>query len=157
MNRVKLLSAALCASLVFLLSGCAAGGTNGKTPDPAQITARIQKEIKFGDMHDIPADELKKFYTIPDGALQKSSVFISSMSSSDEVAVFVAPDAAKTDSLKKAVDARIEQKTTDFKNYNPEQYSKVEKNVVEVRGNYVFFVVCGDSGKAKNIFDGYFK
>ncbi|MDR3551857.1 MAG: DUF4358 domain-containing protein [Clostridia bacterium] len=154
--KIKRAAAAVLFLVMLVMSGCSGNATNGKQPDPAAITAAITSKVKYNGLINIQQGQLKRFYTIAGGVLDSESVYIASISSADEIAVFKAKDASAANALKDAITARIAQKTTDFEQYNPAEYDKVKKNVVEVRGNYVFFTVCADPAKARGIFDSFF-
>lgn len=160
MKRFLLRILILCTAALCLFSACSADPTHGKSPDPAAITAKIQKEIRFPEMLEVKPDRLSKYYTIPqDVKLDSLSVFISSSSASaSEVAVFKAGDSADTKKIKQAVDARVKQKAGVFQDYGaPQEYKDIQDCVVEIKGPYVFLAVCPDSAKARSIFDEFFK
>lgn len=149
----------MCA-VALSLTACSgsSSGTNGKTPAPADITAAVMQKVKFAETEEITTDRLSRFYTIDSSSVDKMSLYVStSLASADEVAVFVGKSSSDTDKIKTAVEARITKRESDFNGYNAAEYAKVQKNVLEVRGDYVFFAVCGDPAKAKSTFDSFFK
>lgn len=159
MKSLKCVALILCAAAILLNAGCSSDPTHGKKPDPAAITAQVQKEMKFPEMLEIKADRLSKYYTMPSGSVDSFSLYLcSSAASADEIAVFKAKtneDAAK---IKTAVQARIDQKSGVFQNYGkPTEYSDIQSCVLETKGPYVLFAVTDDNTKAKSIIDGFFK
>jgi len=161
-NIIKKCALLLAACTVALsLTACGGGsssGTNGKTPAPADITAKVMQQVKFAETEEITSDRLSRFYTVDSSSIDKMSLYVStSLASADEVAVFVGKSSADTAKIQSAVQARITKREQDFNGYNPTEYAKVQKNVVEVRGNYVFFAVCVDPATAKTTFDSFFK
>lgn len=150
--------ALLAGALAVGLSACKSGsGTNGKTPAPADITAKVQQQVKFDEMEEITAQRLSRFYTVDSSAVSQMSLYVStSLASSDELAVFVGKSGSDAAKIKTAVQARIQKRNADFNGYNAAQYAKLQKSVLEVRGNYVFFAVCSDPAKAKSAFDSFF-
>jgi len=146
-------------AVILSLTACGSGsGTNGKTPAPADITTKIMQQVKLAETEEITADRLSRFYTVDSSSIDKMSLYVStSLASADEVGVFVGKSSADTAKIQTAVEARITKREQDFNGYNSTEYAKVQKNVVEVRGNYVFFAVCADSAKAKTVFDSFFK
>lgn len=150
---------AICTCTLLLCTACAQDPTHGKNPDPAAVTAQLQKDMKFPEMLEVNADKLSKYYTIPDNTVENCSVYLcSSAASADEIAVFRAKSPNDADKIKAAVKDRIDQKAAVFQNYGkPQEYSYIQNCVLESKGKYVFFAVTSDSTKARNTFDGFFK
>ncbi|HEX3027279.1 MAG TPA: DUF4358 domain-containing protein [Clostridia bacterium] len=158
MVQFRRAAAILCAAILLLTFGCSSDPTHGKKPKPSEIVSKIQKDIKFPEMLSVKQERLSRYYSVSSGLLDDFSVSIcSSAASSSEVAVFKGKTTADAVKIKDAVNKRLDQKKGVFENYGePQEYSNLKNCVVDTKGPYVFFAVCGDSAKARSDFNSFF-
>ena len=52
---------------------------------------------------------------------------------------------------------RLEEQAANFKDYLPDEYYLIEKNVLKTKGNYILFAISEDVDKIEKIFDESFK
>lgn len=74
----------------------------------------------------------------------------------DEIILLEAKDEKKVASLKRALEKELEGQVQTWKQYLPEQYEKVEKNVIKTKGNYLLYVTYTQPDKIENVFDSSF-
>ena len=73
----------------------------------------------------------------------------------EELLIVKLSDMGQQDMVRAAVEARIATQKTTFEGYGVEQFEMLSNNaVVEVRGNYILFVVNANSAAAQKAFLG---
>ena len=124
---------------------------NAARPAPAQITARIIKEMNYTDMAEVSWNQLSKHYSIPEGVIADSSLYMSKSSdSASELACFLLTDKSKFTQLQAAITNHINSKATGFKSLNPAQYNLLKNSLITQNGKYVLVSVgSNDSAEAK--------
>ncbi len=121
------------------------------TPD--QVTGSIISELKYTDLARVEDSQLAKHYTIPDGVVEKSSVYMSrSSDSAAELACFLLTDSSKYGLLEQAVAAHIATRADGFKNLNPAQYTALKNRVIVQSGRYVLVCVEDNTAGAEKLF-----
>ena len=71
----------------------------------------------------------------------------------EELLIVKLSDVSQQEMVRKAVEARIATQKNTFEGYGVEQFEMLSNNaVVEVRGNYVLFVVNAASAEAQKAF-----
>lgn len=154
MKYLKAIVSVLLISVVF--ASCSSGG---KTPDfePADAVNEIVSTVKMSSMAEVGADRLNNYVDIDQAEIENFSMYMcGSGGFADEVAVFKMKSSDSADKLKDVLSARVEKRKADFKDYNPDENTKLENALILVKGNYVFFSVTGDNDTAKSIFLKYY-
>lgn len=109
-------------------------GTDGKPKDGWQET--------FGYLLDIPADDVEEF-----------SVIYSSETTADEITIVKLKDSSGGEALEESMKKRLKKRTSTFENYGPEEVSKLEKAVIEVKGKYGALIISSQPEAAKKAFE----
>ena len=163
MKRIALilaLSAGLC---------CASCGSAEKADDvPAAQTAAVQPQtasewldlvaenVPFDDTMAV-SDNAAGVYGIldEDGYTGDCALFISTMATPEEIAVFRADEALSTDDLTALALARLARQKESYADYAPAEVPKLESAVVRTCGDFVIVCVCADNAKAETLLDSY--
>lgn len=154
MNKQIFKSALIFILLIGTLAGCAVQ----KTPTLSEIDAKIQQATNITEMKKGDAAKLRRFYGIKSGDVESFILYIApSNIKADEIAVIKVKDIKDVDKIKGRVAQRIEKQSISFKDYLPDEYYLIEKNVLKVKGNYILFVVSKDAEKVSEAFDAAFK
>ena len=74
----------------------------------------------------------------------------------DEIILLEAKDEKQVASLKRALEKELEGQVQTWKQYLPDQYEKVEKNVIKTKGKYLLYVTYTQPEKIENVFDSSF-
>ncbi|MDF2674037.1 MAG: hypothetical protein K0R09_2305 [Clostridiales bacterium] len=148
--------------LVFftgIITGCSKSDkTILKTPEVSQIEELVMKGMDTTDMIKLDNKKLERVYGIKSEEIEEYFVYVSTSNvKADEVAVFKTKDASGAEYVKTKIADRMVQLGTSFKDYLPEQYTFIEKHMLEVKGNYVFLVVSKDGKEIKAAFDKCFE
>lgn len=137
------------------------GGDGGKTApttvkyDVAETADKIKSEISFEDsLVEFDSGKIEKILGVAPDAYQSAKVYASSTGATpEEIACFEAKNSSMATTIKASLEVRLTNQKSTFTDYKPEQAPKLSDAVLEVRDNYVFFIVSGDSAKAKEIID----
>lgn len=115
----------------------------------AEITAKIQEDVKFPGMAEIGADRMAGYYDVAADKIDSYSAYIcGSGAYPDEIAVFKMKSADDVNAVKSVLEKRVESQSATFKDYTPDEMYKIEGNNVVTSGNYVALIICADNAKA---------
>lgn len=144
---------------IIMLCSFAACSSPSKEPDVAAVMKSIREEtaIDLPEMAEMTVDRLDGFYDISaDDVEAWSHVMAGSGATADEIIVgkFKTNEAATA--FKPQMEARKAMLADLSEQYTPEEMTKINSCIIEVKGKYVFFAVCNDNEKAKKIFTDSF-
>lgn len=119
------------------------------TGTAAEITAKIQEDVKFPGMAEIGADRMAGYYDVAADKIDSYSAYIcGSGAYPDEIAVFKMKSADDVNAVKSVLEKRVESQSATFKDYTPDEMYKIDGNNVVTSGNYVALIICADNAKA---------
>lgn len=75
----------------------------------------------------------------------------------DEIIVLEAKDEADVAALKESLENELENQDNTWKQYLPDQYEKVEDNIIATNGKYLLYVTYSNPDKIEEIFNSYTK
>ncbi|WP_167875220.1 DUF4358 domain-containing protein [Caproiciproducens galactitolivorans] len=131
---------------------------NAKGPAPSRITESIISEMHYTDLVEVSPNQLYRHYSIPDGVISDSSLYMSKSSdSAAELACFLLQDKSKFEELKDAVTDHINSKAAGFKGLNPTQYNFLKNYVIVQKGRYVLVSVGSNASADGKFFNDLFK
>ncbi|MGM0836594.1 MAG: DUF4358 domain-containing protein [Bacillota bacterium] len=76
---------------------------------------------------------------------------------SDEIFLLEAKDEAQVESLKAALEREKVAQVQIWEQYLPDQYEKVENNIIKTNGKFLLYVTYENPEKIESIFDGFFE
>ena len=120
---------------------------------PADVTAAILAEIPINSASEKGIDDLSVYFTDLDtSALEAASYYMcASGAYPDEIAVFKFTSAELAEAGKAAVQTRLDKQISVYESYTPDEMYKLEGAVLEVDGNYIYYLVTSDNARAKEI------
>lgn len=71
----------------------------------------------------------------------------------DEIIVLEAKEEADVASLKEMLEKELDGQVQTWKQYLPDQYEKVEKNVIQTKGRYLIYITYSEPEKIEKIFN----
>lgn len=126
-----------------------ASDSSTATGTAAEITAKIQEDVKFPGMAEIGADRMAGYYDVAADKIDSYSAYIcGSGAYPDEIAVFKMKSADDVNTVKSVLEKRVENQSATFKDYTPDEMYKIDGNNVVTSGNYVALIICADNAKA---------
>ena len=81
----------------------------------------------------------------------------STMSTPEEIAVFKAADEASVEYVEEMVKLRLQNLKFSYEDYQPLEMPKIENAVIETKGLYTAFIVCGDPEPVQDVFEKAFE
>ena len=73
----------------------------------------------------------------------------------EEVLILKLADTQQQETVRAAIEARVQTQKTTFDGYGVEQYALLTENcIIDIRGNFVLFVVNADCASAQKAFAG---
>lgn len=126
-----------------------ASDSDTATGTAAEITSKIQEDVKFPGMAEIGADRMAGYYDVAADKIDSYSAYIcGSGAYPDEIAVFKMKSADDVNAVKSVLEKRVESQSATFKDYTPDEMYKIDGNNVVTTGNYVALIICADNAKA---------
>ena len=132
------------------------GGDTVSNADPADVEAAVLAEIDMTNMLQGDNKMIKRFYGLDPAAFDACILYYPTTNMmAEELLIVKLSDVSQQDMVREAVEARIATQKNTFEGYGVEQFEMLSNNaIVEVRGNYVLFVVNDASAAAQKAFLG---
>ena len=139
---------------VVLSLGLGGGSNSVSKADPRDVAAAVTAEIDMSQMLEGDNQLIKRFYGLDPAAYEACILYYPTTNMmAEEVLIVKLRDVSQQEAVRKAAEKRIETQKTTFEGYGVEQFEMLTTNaVIEVRGNYVLFVVNANSAQAKKAF-----
>lgn len=134
-----------CVCVLVLLVSLLSSGKVSNT----SIEAMTEQVVAQADLSHVQlADNqmVKRLYGIDPSAYDGITLYypISNMDA-DEIFLIRLADVSQQETVKQAIDARLETQLASFDGYGVDQYETLEKSVVVVQGNYILWVSAADT------------
>ncbi len=159
----KIIAILLALLLVFSFSAC-----NSDTKPEEAVTEKteisertadewisfIAENVPFDDtMTSVGAEQAKAVYGIfeEDGYNGDCALYISTMATPEEVAVFKADENMSLDDIYKKMEERIGSQTASYSDYAPTEVPKLESAVIKIIGDTIILAVTADNALAAEI------
>lgn len=158
MNRIRRTVAGIALTAAMMLSVTGCGSAKTASAPLKEITASVMEDgIEMPEMIEVSEENFQFKYNLSADDYAEFSVWwAGSGGDADEVCIIKANE-GKTDIVKKAVEKRLEDQKTVFKDYVPAQYDKLCTTEVKTEGDYVYWVCTNDNSKAEKTVLSYFK
>lgn len=144
--------AAVLAAVVFLVLSF--GMDPVSNADPAAVESAVVAKLDVSNMKQGANQMVRRLYGLDPAQYEYCSLYYPATNmDAEELLIIKLKDTAQQEPVRQAVEKRIETQKTTFDGYGIEQYDMLSNNsVVEIRGNYVLFVVSGTSADARQAF-----
>lgn len=132
------------------------GGNTVSSADPVEVAAAVTETIDMTNMLEGDNKMIKRFYGLDPAAYEACILYYPTTNMmAEELLIVKLADMGQQEQVRAAIEARIDTQKTTFEGYGVEQFEMLSSNaVVEVRGNYVLFVVNDASANALKAFLG---
>ena len=129
------------------------GSNKISNADPAEVEAAVVAQRDMSAMVKADNQMVKRLYGLDPAAFESCILYYPTTNMmAEELLIVKLSDRAQQETVRAAVEARLATQKTTFEGYGVEQFDLLSNNsVIEVRGNYVLFVVnaaCADARKA---------
>lgn len=128
--------------------------SSDSTKAAADKTKALLDAVEFPSMIEVTESNLDPYYGIDSKDLTEYSAYICpSGVGPDEFGVFVAKDADAAKKVEEALKKRVESQDKIYRDYPAadEYVYKLDDCFVNVSGNSVFYAICADNSKAKEL------
>ena len=132
------------------------GSNKISNADPAEVEAAVVAEIDMSAMVKADNQMVKRLYGLDPAAFESCILYYPNTNMmAEELLILKLSDTAQQQSVRAAIEARVETQKTTFDGYGVEQYALLTDNcIIDIRGNFVLFVVNADCDAAQKAFAG---
>lgn len=132
------------------------GGNTVSDADPVEVAAAVTEQIDMTNMLEGDNTMIKRFYGLDPSAYEACILYYPTTNMmAEELLIVKLSDVSQQETVRAAVEARIATQKNTFEGYGAQQFEMLSsKAIVEVRGNYILFVVNADSAAARDAFLG---
>ena len=130
------------------------GGDPISDADPAAVQEAVTAQLDMSQVMEGDNQMVKRLYGLDPAAFESCILYYPNTNMmAEELLILKLSDTAQQQSVRAAIEARVETQKTTFEGYGVEQFELLTNNaVVEVRGNFVLFVVNANSAEAQKAF-----
>ena len=130
------------------------GGNTVSNADPAEVAQAVVETIDMENMLEADNQLIKRFYGLDPSSFEGCILYYPTTNMmAEEVLIVKLKDMSQQAQVRAAIEKRIETQKTTFEGYGVEQFVLLTNNaVIEVRGNFILFIVNADSAEAQKAF-----
>ena len=130
------------------------GGNTVSNADPAEVAEAVVETIDMENMLEADNQLIKRFYGLDPASFEGCILYYPTTNMmAEEVLIVKLKDMSQQVQVRAAIEKRIETQKTTFEGYGVEQFELLTNNaVIEVRGNFILFIVNADSAVAQKAF-----
>ena len=145
---------AVIAGLVILL--VLFGGNSVSGADPQEVAEAVTSAIDMENMQLADNQMVKRFYGLDPADYEGCILYYPNTNMmAEEVLIVKLKDISQQQTVSDAIEARLQTQKNTFEGYGVEQFDLLTNHaVVELRGNYVLFVVSDHAEAARKAFRG---
>ena len=138
-------------SLLFLF-----GGNTVSDADPVEVAAAVTQTIDMTNMVEGDNKMVKRFYGLDPSAYEACILYYPTTNMmAEELLIVKLSDMGQQEAVRAAIEARLATQKNTFEGYGGEQFDMLTNaSAVEIRGNYVLFVVNNAWAEARKAFLG---
>ena len=146
--------AAVIAELVILL--VLFGGNSVSGADPQEVAQAVTDVIDMENMQLADNQMVKRFYGLDPADYEGCILYYPNTNMmAEEVLIVKLKDISQQQTVSDAIETRLQTQKNTFEGYGVEQFDLLTNHaVVELRGNYVLFVVSDHAEAARKAFRG---
>ena len=156
MGKNLFYSAARWAIVLAVILSLGAGGGSGSVSkaEPEAVAQAVTGVLDMSQMLEGDNQLIKRFYGLDPAQFEACILYYPTTNMmAEELLIVKLADNSQQEMVRKAAEKRIETQKTTFEGYGVEQFQMLTENaVIEVRGNYVLFVVAPNSAEARAAF-----
>lgn len=146
--------AAVIAGLVILL--VLFGGNSVSGADPQEVAEAVTSAVDMENMQLADNQMVKRFYGLDPADYEGCILYYPNTNMmAEEVLIVKLKDISQQQTVSDAIETRLQTQKNTFEGYGVEQFDLLTNHaVVELRGNYVLFVVSDHAEAARKAFRG---
>ena len=132
------------------------GGNSISGADPHEVAQAVTDVIDMENMLEADNQMIKRFYGLDPSEYDGCILYYPNTNMmAEEVLIVKLKDTQQQQAVTDAIEARLQTQKNTFEGYGVEQFDLLTNHsVVEVRGNYILFVVSSNAEAAQKAFRG---
>ena len=132
------------------------GSNKISNADPAEVEAAVIAQLDMSAMVKADNQMVKRLYGLDPASFESCILYYPNTNMmAEEVLILKLSDTAQQQSVRAAIEGRVQTQKTTFDGYGVEQYALLTDNcIIDIRGNFVLFVVNADCDAAQKAFAG---
>lgn len=144
----------LAAALAVLFLFSIFGGNTASSADAADVTAAVTEVVDMSNMVQAENQMIKRLYGLDPAAFEACILYYPTTNmGAEEILIVKLADMSQQDAVRAAAEKRLATQKTTFEGYGVEQFDLLTNHsILEVRGNYILFVVSKDCTDARAAF-----
>lgn len=118
-----------------------------------KVTGRVVRAAGLTDSKAAESRMIKRFYGLNPGDYE-GAVLYAPKDNMDVNEIFIVKlaDVSQSKAVETAIEKRLETQIKSFEGYGPQQVALLKAHVLEVRGNYIFYMVGDKADRAQKAF-----
>lgn len=130
------------------------GGNAQSQADAREVADAVTACMDMENMLEADNQLVKRFYGLDPSAFESCILYYPNTNMmAEEVLIVKLSDMSQQEQVRKACLQRLDTQKTTFEGYGVEQYEMLEnKSIIDVRGNFVLFVVNPNASQAQRAF-----
>ena len=153
----KLLAAALSCALVLVCAACSQQAEQAGADvslDPAALADSLASGLTFQDqLTPLDGDAAMNIYGLDNTSVVQLKVYVSTGATAEEIAVIETAGGDAAETVKAALEKRVEDQKLAFESYQPKEMTKLGDPLIETRGKYVILCLSDDNEAARALID----
>ena len=132
------------------------GGNTVSNAKPEDVAAAVVETIDMTNMVEADNQMVKRLYGLDPSSFEGCILYYPTTNMmAEELLIVKLSDMSQQEAVRAAIEARLQTQKNTFEGYGVEQFEMLtNKSVIEIRGNYVLFVVNGACADALQAFLG---
>ena len=130
------------------------GGNTISSADPETVAEAVTQAVSMDNMTESDNQMLKRLYGLDPSAYESCLLYHPATNMmAEELLIVKLKDVSQQETVRAAVEARLQTQKTTFEGYGVEQFDLLTNySVVEIQGNYVLFIVHADCAAGQKAF-----
>ena len=132
------------------------GGNTASSALPEDVAEAVTQTIDMTNMVEADNQMIKRLYGLDPSAFEGCILYYPTTNMmAEELLIVKLSDMSQQDAVRAAAEARLQTQKNTFEGYGVEQFDMLTNNsVIDIRGNYVLFVVNPNCDEAQKAFRG---
>lgn len=128
-------------------------GTRTSDADIREVAMNVTAAVSLDSVQESSNRMFKKFYGL-NASDYEGVVLYAPVSNMDaeEILIVKLRDSAQAEQVQAAIESRLATQKSSFEGYGIEQFDLLERHILDVRGNYILYIVHADAEKADQAF-----
>ncbi len=132
------------------------GGNTASTAQPEAVAEAVTQTIDMTNMVEADNQMVKRLYGLDPASFEGCILYYPTTNMmAEELLIIKLSDMSQQEAVRAAVEARLQTQKNTFEGYGVEQFDMLTNHsILDIRGNYVLFVVNANCDAAQKAFRG---